>query len=376
MRAMHFPSFPIFTLEAVDSKVIAGGGGGDEKYGKENGILVFDTKLLPIAYYKTVDVIRDLQTSNVLCLEALEVYSNDMRESDDVYKEAGNDERGSSAGHEGEKEASLKDSSRTSVSKTGCDNTEESIGVPPSSARAQAGSQTREDVLMRPIYICAAGLQNLYLLRMEHIDFRLLSKVNMRASFLHFDGRIHFVSQKRLFSLEGSPVKDTEKECAVRQYPVESCHSFYIRDNQVHIVHDHAPLFSLYINNVRTTVKDLKGVLYTPYNDSLIFYKSSFISIGGRKFEIKKINCLRVCKNRVVVGTGDGYVYIIKDRRLQKRVKLDDFPITSADLHGRTLFYSTLVGTVGKKRMQETRLYFLVLFFVLVFVLTVFRTNL
>lgn len=372
---MHFPSFPIFTLEAVDSKIIAGGGGGDEKYGKENGVLVFDTKLLPIAYYKTVDVVRDLQTSSMLCLEALEVCSADLREGSDVRRAAGSDEKASPAEHEGERESSER-CGGTSDCIAGSESARESTEVPPSCARARAESRTRENVLMRPLYICAAGLQYLYLLRMEHIDFRLLSKVNMRASFLHFDGRVHFVSQKRLFALEGSPVKDAEKECTVRPYPVESCHSFYIRDNRIHLVHDHAPLFSLYINNVRTTVKDLKGVLYTPYNDSLIFYKSGLISVGGRKFEIKKINCLRVRRNRVVVGTGDGYVYIIRDRRLQKRVKLDDFPITSADLYHGTLFYSTLVGTVGKKRMQETRLYFLVLFFVLVFVLTVFRTNL
>nr|AAT12358.1 hypothetical protein [Antonospora locustae] len=311
----------------------------------------------------------------MLCLEALEVCSDDVRESTEVDK-AADSERRCTAEHEGRKKVFLKENGGVSVCRSDDKAANKRTDVSPSHARAQAGSCTRENVLMRPIYICAAGLQYLYLLRMEHIEFRLLSKINMRASFLQFDGRVHFVSQKRLFSLEGSPVENFEEECVVKPYSVEPCHSFYIRNNKIHLVHDHAPLFSLYINNIRTTVKDLKGVLYTPHNDSLIFYKSGLISVGGRKFEIKKINCLRVRKNRVIVGTGDGYVYIIRDKRLQKRVRLDDFPITSADLHRGTLFYSTLIGTVGKKRIQETRLYFLVLFFVLVFVLTVFKTNL
>lgn len=399
---MHFPSFPIFALETINAKVVAGGGGGDEKYGKENGILVFDTNLLPIAYYKTADVIRSLQVCSRLALQALEVDSEDSSGKHRSRKDSASD-GGEGAVEDMEKNTEDGDLSASSesvclesrdakaVDKNGVKSSQEDLdlerssrtrGRSPGDAKTKPDENrplrgTESDVLMRPIYICASGMKSLYLLKLEHVEFELLCKVDIKTTFLLFDGRVHFVSQKELFALVEDPGNGSEKATKYKQKSLgrSGLQSFYIQSDRIHLIHDKAPTFYFYFGGVRISVRDLKGVSYTPQT-GLVFYQNNLASIDGKSFNIKKISCVKPRNDFVAIGTGDGQVFVIKNKRVLRRMSLGDLPITSVDVCNGMLFYSTLVGVVGKQKLRDNRLYFLVAFLVLLFLLAVAKTTL
>lgn len=377
---MHFPSFPLFTLEAADLKVVAGGGGGDEKYGKENGILVFDYKLLPLAYYKTEDVIRDVQTCESLSLTAL-VIADEQSADREVQGDAGvrtNEPQASSevvldkeeTNSGALLESKLESSSRDEVANFAG---EASITKPAGEAERTMPLhyRTQDDVLMRPLYICAAGLRNLYLLKLEHLQFELLYKIEIKVSFLCFGPELHFVSQKKLFALVESTGTDGDKY-ELKSYSKDDCHSFYLKDAQINLVYDTSSSFHFYFNNIKNTVKSLKGVLYNPQSKNLIFYHDNFVSVGDKRFDITRITCVKTRRDKVVVGTGCGLVYVIKNRKIAKKMKFDDFPVTSVDVDNKDmLFYSTLVGAVGKAMIRRPKMHYLALLFVLLLAVAV-----
>lgn len=356
---MKAPVFPIFALRTRNGLVIAGGGGGDKKFGKMNGVVVLDaTTTKDLAYYETSDIILDI------CVWDPAEDVEEPREDDMSWDEYDEEIRVDSA----------KDSSEQ----------------PEESTEA---TQT--------LYLTCCGEQFFYVLRLCSLEFVLVKRIEKRISSQMFAKDLYVVHEKALLGIHDvvrnpdalddllKPERrrkkinnavlgdESHEEYVYRLFRknrrivfkredgrsdiVSNWEGVFMTPGMVHKIVVEDGRFSFVFNSKRYSydreigqVLCVDGVLvyYLKGKDSALYFQGDSEKIH----HIPQITALGWNGEHVTVGTGDGHAYLFHGHVLMRRKRVCGVPITGIGYMDGHVYFTSINGLINRSDMSRRRL--------------------
>lgn len=335
---MKAPVFPIFSLKTFNNYVFVGGGGGNEMFGKKNGVIALDeTTYHDIAYLETEDIILGICISN----------SDILLEEDELdWKE-----------HENSKSEIINKDYAT--------------------------------------FLSCRGTNFLHIIKFVDNKFTLIKRIEKDVSCQIFNKHLIFISDKKIYTaydiiknpgrLENirksnnkSPgqtvLNDTSQEEYIytlkksnnkilisreegRTDIPDTWENFFICKKKIYKITKEKKGYCFVFDGKKYVYEKEIGDILCTKEDRLVFYLKGndsslkIISKSEVTHNINKITCLNIDDDQFIsVGTGDGYGNLFKGETLYCRKKLCDFPITGISYKNGYFYYSSFNGLVNRKK--------------------------
>lgn len=316
---MEHPTFPLFCVDSVEKRILAAGGGGEERYGIMNGLIVYDEALKPIIYHKTDDVVKKMCILKegrffykILLVSMDKIYFLEMKEDKivEIFSHSAKVDnvclldvfwvliKGKVYYLKGEKEIKISDYVEESSEK-------ENIMEPEKSkkeAKAKGPTKNKDVNNEHPDDIEINDKYHLVFCEVENV-----------SNFFFVDKKMHTVK------------KINEISCFKigKEYKVERLKKICYKDSLAY----------------------LSGGL-----ESILFYKNT-------EYKKSKVTTFD-SKRGLIYGTGDGYV-----SNMYTKTKVSVFPITGVCYYKGSIVYVTLDGMIG---ISKPRNYLGLLFLIIV----------
>jgi hypothetical protein len=334
---MKAPVFPVFSLKTYNNLVFIGGGGGNEHFGKKNGVVVLDeTTYKDIAYLDTEDIILGI------CISISEISIEEDEEDENKI-------------------------------------------------------ETPKDTLINSndfcVYLSCRGTNNLYIVKYENDKLFLIKKIEKTVSSQIFNRHLIFISDKKIYTVydvlkkpnrlttkskknsSGQTVlNDTTQEEYIytlrKSGPrilisreegktdiPDTWENFFISKKRIHKVTKEEKGHCFVYNGKKYYYEKEIGDIACTKEDKLVFYlkgNDSSLKIIDKTettHEIKKITCMNIDDGEFIsVGTGDGYGNLFKGDTLYCRKKLCDFPVIGISYKNGFFYFSSFNGLVNRKK--------------------------
>lgn len=368
---MEAPVFPIFTLKVKNNLVIAGGGGGDKKFGKANGVIVLDrVSMRDMGYYETSDIVVDICVYDPV-EDVEEIDSDDM--SWDEYDSETSDRQCEEGCAEGE---------------GGSDGTGD-VDAGSGEAAETSGGETGQR-----LYLACSGEEYFYLLRYECTRLVLMKKIEKRIDSQVFAKDLYVISDRTLFGfhnvietpdtlddilrperrrrkINSTLLGDESHEEYIyrlskkknrivfkreegRSDILNNWENFFLTPGMVHkvVLEDGKSTFvynsKKYSHNRKVGRIVCKGgalVYYLKGRDSAIYFQTEY----EKSYSIPKITTMSWDGEYVTVGTGDGYVYLFHENMLRRRRRVCNVPVTGVGFAEGYVYFSTVGGLIDRR---------------------------
>ncbi|KAI5169205.1 hypothetical protein PAEPH01_0527 [Pancytospora epiphaga] len=354
---MRQKDLTLFDLSTAGDYIVVAGGGGDEAYGKKNGVLVIAKKDLespcenPGVLYKTPNLIREIKTY---------VEGGD-------YTDFSVDEcsLGESSIFEGFDAAEPKE-------KTVDKNTE----------RLKAKDTNKV------LYIIAVGEEVLYMLKFDGA-FTLLATLNVVSSQVYFQKHLILLVNGTVYGfydpgINPDSLKLQNKKDGLKDSHEEYFYNIYRRDNKliykreggtvdvpdgwnrffiyqdkIHKVLYSAGVSTFVFKNKQYSYDGEISCIYASF-EMLVFYITHsknahlyFISNEEKVFQLPKITCLKVEKDITVVATCTGDMILYVSGVYYNKTHVSNIPITGVSLDSERIYFSLLNGEIGKVKIRR-----------------------
>lgn len=314
---MSLPVFPIFALQVDSPYVIAAGGGGNIKYGKRNGIVVYDlTTNIGITFYETTDVVDFLVT----------------------WRRIGKEDE---------------------------------------------------------IVIVACCQDSMHILELKRQKIKLIYKFPYRCTFAYFNKVIYAICKENIVmgAYKYFPKKLPELSKPFNEdyvYEVEhkgnncglahaknippSWHSLFFVNNKVHKVVISKGRYSFVFNDKRYVFdEEVSRITYIPQNETLVFFirdESTIYTIhklNVKKTFVHKLTCINIDHDGIVIGTGDGKIYLL-DNRLKLLAKYR-LPITAVSKKDKYVYFTSFDGCIDRRPIRDRRWIAVIIFILIILVI-------
>ncbi|KAF9764600.1 hypothetical protein NGRA_0429 [Nosema granulosis] len=353
---MKAPIFPVFALKTVHNKVVIGGGGGNEHFGKKNGVILLDEST-----YEDLDY---LETEDIVL--GINVYTPGENELDLKEDDLDWDEHTNNINNDD-------DANTKNITKENDENGDLSS----LSSNSSDPSNDNSDV-----YLSCRGTNNFYLLKLSGSKFNLIKKISKVVSCQFFINSLFLIINKELFCVLNvlkSPQKldnltkkknlsdvETSKEeyiyslftkndeILVEKNSPENWENFFIDGSKIHKVVKEGDLNTFVYKNKKYQYEKEIGDIFC-HSGILIYYLRGadsqlyFIEDNEIHYKIPKITCMNVEGDFTSVGTGDGYGYLFKGYMKIGSRKLCEYAITGISYNGGYFYYSSYNGLVDRK---------------------------
>lgn len=361
---MKAPVFPIFTLKVKSGLVILGGGGGDKKFGKMNGVIILDsTTTKDIGYYETDDIIMDICVYDPV-EDVGEIEEDDM--SWDEYDE-----------DNGTEPHATKADANSGIGRTEKDS-----------------KHSRCSDAEKVLYLSCSGESFFYMLKFEDRKLVLMKRIERRVSSQMFLKDLYLITdgallgfydvtrapdvlddllkpEKKRRKINSSLLDDeSHEEYTYRLFRkgrrivfkreegrsdiLNNWKRFFIVSGMVHkvVVEEERHTF---VHNSRkySYNKEIGEIVYG--NGMLVYYLKGRDSVlyfqneNERMYNISKITAMAWGDGHATIGTGDGYVYLFDGSALVGRKKVSEVPITGVGFMGGHVYFSSLDGLVDRR---------------------------
>ncbi|KAL6120926.1 hypothetical protein NUSPORA_02256 [Nucleospora cyclopteri] len=344
---------PLFDMKSTKTAYIVAGGGGKEDYGIQNGITVVMKRDEKQFFYKTEDIIREIEVLNdEECKN--EVQINHVTEKDQKTENTIN--KLSRKEQEHETDRKLLDR-----------------------IKQKNPEMTKNGV---NLLIAAIGVENFYLIKFNG-SFHLLSKTKKTVKkvylgeflvILEKGGRLsafHDVKNSPALKFEefegkseGMVYKMVKRDRKVvltgengqKYAKIGGISTFYVKNGEIHSVLSEGGKSRFEINGEIREVEGKIGKI--AYNGSfLVFYATiptgSVLFVGDNKFNLPKITDMAVNRDIVAVATVYGDIYIYKNGLKINRINVSDLPITGLAIENEIVHFSVLNGVVSSVSISK-----------------------
>lgn len=318
MMSTTVPAFPIFTLSVQSPFVIAGGGGGDIKYGKQNGIVIYDlTTYKGYAHYETNNVVDNLTTWR--------------HENKDIMIAA----------------CTVKDLYVLKYS-----NKIISLVF----AFPQRVTKVYFNIVMFVI-------SNENLIMGPCDNFPIPQQIPSRSCNEEFVYSLECNNNKYYMNV---PIENIPK----------TWHSIFFVGNKIHkLVYDNNK-YSFVFNNRRYTYDfEVLSITYIIQKDMVVFFikNEDLVYMISKKEIIKvsvpKITCLTINNGEIYVGTGEGKIFSVGNT--VEKVHEYRLPITGLAYRANYVYFSSIDGCIDRRNISNRRYFFFAVIIVIIIALVI-----
>lgn len=311
---MSLPVFPVFALKVESPYVIAGGGGGNVKYGKKNGIVIYDlTTCKGHAFFETTDVVDSLTTWR--CEDVLMIAACSL-ENLYVVRYAN-----------GEPEMVAKFLQR--CTRVYYDEVLFAI--------------CKECIVVGPYDAFPATIPEQPGPYQEDYTYTL-SRTGNSCSLVSPSGSVPM-----------------------------TWHSLFFVDNKIHkVVHSKGRYSFVFYEKRYVFDEEISSIAYMQSTETLVFFirdESTVYMINKRnvnKIYVPKITCMSVEPEGVFVGNGDGRIFAVN--KGLKEITKYRLPITSVAKKGKHVYFSSFDGCIDRRPIRDRRWFWIVAFIIILIV--------